>query len=121
MSLNARQDYTENLFKCTTVIYHIKVSSTLKIIYGSDRKSLSRKIPPDACDYVFGAVKAYISPSRIHRSPGPLSPSEWDSWATALLSQTVWAASHLQHTEPCRRQESSELLCATNTGPTAAM
>lgn len=43
-----------------------------------------------------------LLPSRIHRSPGPWSPSEWDSWATVLCCQTLSVDSLLQHTEPCR-------------------
>lgn len=47
----------------------------------------------------------FILPSRIHRSPGLWSPSEWDSWATALWRQTLQAASGLRYTEPCRGKQ----------------
>lgn len=51
-----------------------------------------------------------LLPSRIHRSPGPWSPSEWDSWATVLCCQTLLVNSLLQHTEPCQRKQSYSLL-----------
>lgn len=51
-----------------------------------------------------------LLPSRIHRSPGPWSPSEWDSWATVLCCQTLSVNSLLQRTEPCQRKQSYSLI-----------